>query len=87
MDNNYAEQAIRPFTIGRKNFVLIESDNGAKASAVLYSLVETAKAKGRSPLKYITYILKDMSGSEFLQYPEHLDDFMPWNPEIIESCK
>ena len=44
MDNNYAEQAIRPFTIGRKNFVLIESSNGARASAVLYSIVETAKA-------------------------------------------
>ena len=43
MDNNPAEQAIRPFTIGRKNFVLIESDHGAKASAMIYSLVETAK--------------------------------------------
>lgn len=39
-----AEQAIRHFTIGRKNFVMIESSNGAKASAILYSLVETAKA-------------------------------------------
>lgn len=44
MDNNPAEQAIRPFTIGRKNFVLIDSSNGAKASAMIYSLVETAKA-------------------------------------------
>ena len=44
MDNNYAEQAIRPFTIGRKNFVCIESSAGVKASAMIYSLVETAKA-------------------------------------------
>ena len=44
MDNNYAEQAIRPFTIGRKNFVLIETSNGARASAMIYSIVETAKA-------------------------------------------
>ena len=44
MDNNYAEQAIRPITIGRKSFVLIESSRrGAKANAILYSLVETAK--------------------------------------------
>lgn len=56
MDNNYAEQAIRPFTIGRKNFVLIESSNGAKASAILYSLVETAKANGLNTYEYlITY--------------------------------
>lgn len=45
MDNNYAKQIIRPFTIGRKNFVMIESSNGVKASAILYSLVETAKEK------------------------------------------
>jgi hypothetical protein len=43
MNNNYNEQAIRPFTIGRKNFVLIESSNGARVSAILYSLVETAR--------------------------------------------
>lgn len=44
MDNNYKEQAIRPFTIGHKNFVLIETSNGARASAMIYSIVETAKA-------------------------------------------
>ncbi|WP_278246677.1 IS66 family transposase [Butyrivibrio fibrisolvens] len=44
MDNNYAEQAIRPFTIARKNFVLMESDNRAKASAMIFSIAETAKA-------------------------------------------
>ncbi|MCR5313679.1 MAG: transposase [Bacteroidaceae bacterium] len=44
MDNNYAEQAIRPFTIARKNFVLIDSSKGATASAMLFSLAETAKA-------------------------------------------
>jgi transposase len=43
MDNNYDEQAIRPFTLRRKNFVLIESSNGSKVSALLYNLIETAK--------------------------------------------
>ena len=52
MDNNYAEQAIRSFTIGRKNFVMIESSNGAKASAILYSLVETAKANLINTFEY-----------------------------------
>ena len=55
MDNNYAEQAIRPFTIGRKNFVLIESSNGARASAMLYSLVETAKANQLNVYQYLSY--------------------------------
>ena len=53
MDNNYAEQAIRPFTIGRKNFVLIESSNGARASAMIYSLVETAKANYLNVYQYL----------------------------------
>ena len=57
-DNNYAEQAIRPFTIGRKNFVLMESDNGAKASAMLYSLVETAKAYEVNPISIWNYFLQ-----------------------------
>ena len=57
MDNNYAEQAIRPFTIGRKNFVLIESSNGARASAMIYSLVETAKANYLNIYQYLELLL------------------------------
>ena len=44
MDNNTAERAIRPFTLGRKNWVMIDTIHGAQASAIIYSLVETAKA-------------------------------------------
>ena len=66
MDNNYAEQAIRPFTLGRKNFVLIESSNGAKASAVLYSLVETAKANGLNTFEYFNLLLTEI--------PQHIDE-------------
>lgn len=46
MDNNYAEQSIRPFTIARKDFVLINPSKGATASAMLFRLAETAKANG-----------------------------------------
>ena len=66
MDNNYAEQAIRPFTIGRKNFVMIEFSNGAKASAILYSLVETAKANGLNTFEYFNLLLTEI--------PQHVDD-------------
>ena len=60
MDNNYAEQAIRPFTIGRKNFIMIESSNGAKASAILYSLVETAKANMINTFEYFNLLLTEI---------------------------
>lgn len=66
MDNNYAEQAIRPFTIGRKNFIMIESSNGAKASAILYSLVETAKANMINTFEYFNLLLTEI--------PQHMDD-------------
>ena len=86
MDNNYAEQAIRPFTLGRKNFVLIESSNGAKASAVLYSLVETAKANGLNTFEYFNLLLTEI--------PQHVDDnnlrfldnLLPWSPMVQKVC-
>nr|WP_317347919.1 transposase [uncultured Blautia sp.] len=65
MDNNYAEQAIRPFTIGRKNFVMIESSNGAKTSAILCSLVETAKANMINTFEYFNLLT---------EIPRHMDD-------------
>ena len=57
MDNNPAEQAIRPFTIVRKDFVLIATDHGAKASTMIYSLIETAKANGLNTYKYLELLL------------------------------
>ena len=86
MDNNYAEQAIRPFTVGRKNFVIIESDNGAKASAILYSLVETAKANQLNTYKYFELLLTEI--------PKHMDDkdlsfidkLLPWSDFVQKEC-
>lgn len=55
-DNNRAENAIRPFVVGRKNWLFSDSPKGAHASATLYSLVETAKANGLEPYQYLKYI-------------------------------
>ena len=60
---------------------------GAEASAGIYTLVETAKANGLAPMKYIKYILSDMPGSAFLEHPEYLDDYLPWNPLVKEFCR
>ena len=86
MDNNYAEQVIRPFTLGRKNFVLIESSNGAKASAILYSLVETTKANGLNTFEYFNLLL-----TEIPQHVDHrdlhfLDDLLPWSTKVQKAC-
>ena len=86
MDNNYAEQAIRPFTLGRKNFVIIESDNGAKASAVLYSLVETAKANQINTYKYFELLLSELPNHMNDTDLRFIDDLMPWSPHIQREC-
>ena len=86
ISNNLAENSIRPFTIGRKNWLFSGSPKGAAASAAIYSLVETAKANGLSPHRYLEYILGDLPGVPFRQYPEALNDYLPWHPEIKKKC-
>lgn len=87
ISNNLAENRIRPFTIGRKNWLFSGSPKGAAASAGIYTLVETAKAIRINPNRYIQFILRDIPGSAFLEFPEYLDDYMPWNPRIQKICR
>lgn len=87
LSNNLAENSIRPFTIGRKNWLFSGSPKGAEASAGVYTLIETAKANGLNPRKYIEYILGDIPGSAFKENPEFLEDYLPWNPTVQELCK
>jgi transposase len=60
IDNNLVENAIRPFAIGRKNWLFSASVNGAKASANLYSLIETAKANNLEPYAYLKRVFADL---------------------------
>ena len=86
MDNNYAEQAIRPFTIGRKNFVLIDSSNGARASAMIYSLVETAKANHLNVYEYFELLLTEIPKHMNDTNLSFLDKLLPWSPNVQEKC-
>jgi transposase len=56
LSNNRAERSIKPFVIGRKNWLFANTPRGAKASAVIYSLIETAKERGLSPFEYLTFL-------------------------------
>ena len=77
-DNNACEQAIRPFVVGRKNWLLAGSPVGATASAGWYSLIETSKINGVEPYLYLRYILSRLLDS---QNPEDYRVFLPWNVE------
>ena len=86
MDNNYAEQAIRPFTIARKNFVLIDSSKGATASAMLFSLAETAKANGLNTYQYFELLLTEIPKHMEDKNTNFLNDLMPWSKPVQQKC-
>ena len=75
IDNNPAENAIRPFVIGRKNWLFSNSQRGAKASASLYSLIETAKANGKEPYRYLSWLFEKLPGAD----SESIEALMPWS--------
>ncbi len=79
IDNNSAERAIRPFTIGRKNWMFAKSQAGAKASANLYSVVETAKANGINPYEYLRVVFERLPN---MTTKDNLDDLLPWNCKV-----
>ena len=58
--NNLSENAIRPFTVGRKNWLFCDAPNGAQASAIVYTMVEMAKANGVNVYHYLTYLLEKL---------------------------
>lgn len=79
IDNNAAERAIRPFTIGRKNWMFSKSQAGAKASANLYSLIETAKANGLNTYDYLQYVFKELPNATSV---EQIETLLPWNADL-----
>ncbi len=83
LENNAAERAIRPFTIGRKNWVMIDTPKGAKASAGIYSIIETAKLYNLKLYDYLEYLLEQLPEYEaYEQCPEHL---LPWSDQLPVS--
>jgi len=75
IDNNRAENAIRPFVIGRKNWMFSNSVHGVKASANLYSLVESAKANGLEPYGYLRQVFTALPQAETV---EDIEGLLPW---------
>jgi len=87
ISNNLAENSIRPFTIGRKNWLFSGSPKGAETSAAIYSIIETAKVNGLIPYKYLEFIFKELPGVQFHRHPEFLEEFLPWSEEVQQYCK
>ncbi len=76
ISNALAENAIRPFAVGRRNWLFADTPRGAKASATVYSLIETAKANGLEPFAYIHPVLQHIGGASTV---EEIEALLPWN--------
>ena len=80
ISNSPAEQVIRPFAIGRKNWLFSNTQNGAESSAILYSIVQTAKANGLDPFTYIKSTLQKLP---FVKDEEDLEGLMPFKQGLV----
>ena len=76
IDNNPAENAIRPFVVGRKAWLFSDTPAGARASALIYSLVETAKANEIEPYLWLRQVLRALPTASTV---EHFEALLPWN--------
>ena len=83
ISNNAAENGIRPFVVGRKNWLFSDTPKGADASARVYSLIETAKANGLDPFTYLSLLLKYMPDWDHTE--EMLENMMPWSDFIRQQ--
>ncbi len=90
IDNNSTESTIRGFTVGRKNWMLINTISGAQASAVIYSLVETARANNLHIYHYFEYLLEELPKlKEFTSSEEEsqaMERLLPWSEALPEQC-
>ena len=81
------ENAIRPIVVGRKNWLFCDTQAGANASVVIFTLLETAKVNGLNPEAYLNHLLTVLP-ERFAADPQAvIDDLMPWNQEMQRSCK
>ncbi len=87
IDNNASERAIRGFCIGKKNWQMIDSINGAKASAIIYSIAETAKANNLKPYDYFEHILNEMPKHMDDSDRSFLEDLLPWSEKLQEGIR
>lgn len=81
VSNNRAERSVRPFAVGRKNWLFCNTPRGADASAAVYSIIETAKANGLKPFEYLKFLL------ERLPYGSAAEDCLPWSEAAQAMCR
>ena len=83
LSNNRIENSVRPYALGRKNWLFCNTVSGAVASSVVYTIIETAKANGLKPFQYLEYLLSIPPESE----ATNIDALLPWGNSVPECCR
>jgi len=83
IDNNRSERSIKPFVIGRKGWLFCNTPRGARASAIVYSIVETAKENGLIPLEYLRYLFERLPNLG----DGNLDELLPWSTSLPDVSR
>lgn len=86
LDNNRSERSIKPFVIGRKNFLFANTPQGARASAIAYSLVETAKENGLDPYLYLEHLFEWLPNIR-TDDRAAMDELLPWSDRLPERIR
>lgn len=86
LDNNRAERSIKPFVIGRKNWLFSNTPRGAKSSAIVYSIVETAKENNLNPRSYLKFLLERLPNVD-IRDTAVLDSLLPWSATLPEEVR
>lgn len=87
LDNNDAERSIRTFCVGKHNWHISDTKAGAKASGMLYSIAETAKANGLKPFEYFTYVFEQFLEHANDPVSDYISDLVPWSETIPDRCR
>lgn len=87
LDNNAAERSIRPFCLGKKNWVMIDTIQGAHASAIIYSIVETAKANDLKIYDYLKYLLEELPKYVTTTKSETPSKLFPWSTDFPQELR
>ncbi|WP_425387750.1 IS66 family insertion sequence element accessory protein TnpA [Aneurinibacillus terranovensis] len=82
VDNNRSERSIKPFVIGRKNWMFANTPRGAQASAMIYSIIETAKENGLNPFVYLSYLFEKLPNLIDTKDHSTLDKLLPWSQTL-----
>ena len=86
LNNNMAERAVKPFVIGRRNWMFSNTPGGAKASCIICGIVETAKMNHLDPYEYLKYVMEKYPRDHAAR-PEEIEEFLPWSKSLPEYVK